>query len=153
MCPALEHALTPDPHTVEEPHEVRIAVRSAEAHEDTYTLAGAFFRFVQKLVKIVVNISGTFLPVKLSVLDDYVHALIDGIVLLVRKGSAENLMAGEAKKSVLTRPSPAKVNLFPFKSSKPETFGSPLVYITEKFNMTSLGSLVGKTIIPVPSVE
>jgi len=96
--PALEHAFAADTKAAEKLHKVRIAVGNPEPREDTDTLINAFFRLVEILVKVVINVPGAFFRFKPRVPNEEVQPLIDGLKIFVRKSRAEKLMSGEAEK-------------------------------------------------------
>src|SRR4029079_1117274 len=97
--PALEHAFAADAEAREEFHKVRIAVGNAQTREYADAPVGAFFWLIQILVKIVVNVPGTFLSLGRAVLDRVpVEPLIDRSKLFVGKSRAEKLMPGESEK-------------------------------------------------------
>ena len=76
--PALEHAFAADPEARKELDKVRIAVGNAQTREYADASVDGFFRLIQILVKVVVNVPGTFLGPERAVLDRVpVEPLID----------------------------------------------------------------------------
>src|SRR5262244_1047828 len=89
--PALKQAFAADTEAAEEFHEVGIAVGDAKTHENTKASVRAFFRFVEILIKVVVNVPRPFLLLQIPVLQNEAHPLINRIKLLVGKCRAEKL--------------------------------------------------------------
>ena len=59
--PALEHTFAADTETRKEFHEIGIAVGNAQAPEKTDAFIGTFFRLVEILIKVIVDVPRTFL--------------------------------------------------------------------------------------------
>src|SRR5262245_56110564 len=97
--PALEHAFAADTEAAEELHKVGITVGNTQPPEDTHAPVHAFFRLVEILVKVIVNVPGALLRPNHAVLDDVlVQPLINRSKLLVGKRRAEKLVSGKAEK-------------------------------------------------------